>query len=316
MTGLHVFIAGATGVLGRRLVCRLIERGHRVTALARTLEKAAWLERHGAIARQASLFDADQLARAAEGCNVVVHAATAIPKQAQTSPQDWTENDRIRRAGTQALANCAAKIGAEAYVQQSVVWVARPADGGCFDEDAPATDHPLMQSAYDGEQIARAAGSQHGFTAAVLRCGWFYGADAAHTQLFRDGLRKRRIPVIGRGDAVWACLHLDDAASAFLAAIEHSQPGLWHVVDDTPVAVRDFLGAFASLLHAKPPRAAPVWLARLLAGRSAVEFFTHSTRTTNERFRRDFGWRPQYATYRDGLTQVVQEWHRQSATSA
>jgi nucleoside-diphosphate-sugar epimerase len=306
---LRVFLAGATGVLGRRLVRLLCDQGNEVAALARSPEKADWLRRQGAEPHQVSLFDADQLAGAADGCETVVHAATAIPRSARTSPRDWAENDRIRREGTRALAECAAKIGARAYVQQSVVWVARPADGSFFDEDAPFCGEPLMQSAFDGERRAAEAGEKHGFAVSVLRCGWFYGDDAAYTQMFRDGLQKRRVPIIGKGDALWACLHLDDAAQAFLTAIEHPQSGVWHVVDDQPVAVADFLGELASLLGAKPPRRVPVWLARLLAGKQAVEFFTHSTQTSNQRFRRQFGWSPQYTNYREGLRQVVETWN-------
>lgn len=305
---MNVFLAGATGVLGRRLTRLLVERGHRVAALARTPDKAAALERQGAVPCEVSLYDAEQLARAADGCDVVVHAATAIPDKQRTSPGDWIENDRIRRDGTAALTECAAKIGARAYIQQSVVWVARPTDGTFFDEDSPLIADSLMQSASDGEQIAQRAGREHDFPVGVLRCGMFYGADAVHTQMFRDGLRNRRIPIIGRGDAVWACLHLDDAAGAFLAAIEQPRSGLWHVVDNEPAPVRDFFTTFAELLGARPPRRVPVWLARLLAGRQAVEFLTGATYTSNARFCRDFQWQPRYHSYREGLRQIVDEW--------
>ncbi len=111
-----------------------------------------------------------------------------------------------------------------------------------------------------------------------------------------------------RGDALWACLHLDDAAAAFVAAIEQSKTGVWHVVDEQPVTVRDFLREFAHQLNAKPPRSVPAWLARLLAGTQAVEFFTQSTQTPNEKFCRDFQWSPTYPTYREGLAEVVKYW--------
>lgn len=305
---MKVFLAGATGVLGRRLVRLLHERGHHVVALARTDEKARWLESQGAEARQVSLFDADALSVAADGCSAVIHAATSIPQKARPSCRDWAENDRIRREGTHALVRSAATIGARTYIQQSVVWVARPPDGAFFDEESPIARHPLMQSAQDGERIATEMGQKCGFDVSVLRCGWFYGADAAHTQMFRDGLRKRRIPIIGNGDALWSCLHLDDAATAFLAAIEQPKTGIWHVVDDQPVAVRDFLNEFARQLNAKPPRRVPAWLARLLAGRQAVEFFAQTTQTSNNRFCRNFPWKPSYSTFRDGLAEVAGRW--------
>jgi nucleoside-diphosphate-sugar epimerase len=312
---LKVFLAGATGVLGRRLVRLLVERGHEPVALARSPEKAKWLAAHRATPREASLFNVEQLVRAARGCDVVVHAATAIPLKARTSPRDWAANDRIRREGAQALAATAAKIHAKSYIQQSIVWVARPASGESFDEDSSATFHPLMQSAFDGEQIANQAGRAHGFSVAVLRCGMFYSADSGHTRMFRDGLLDRKMPIIGRGDALWSCLHADDAASAFLAAIERPRGGLWHVVDDQPVRVDEFLGALARLLEAQPPRNVPAWLARLLVGKQAVEFFSISTDTTSAKFRRDFDWRPRFGTIREGLLQVTDEWKRERQAS-
>jgi nucleoside-diphosphate-sugar epimerase len=121
-------------------------------------------------------------------------------------------------------------------------------------------------------------------------------------------LRKRQIPIIGQGDALWACLHLDDAATAFVAAIEQSRNGVWHVVDDQPVAVRDFLREFAHQLDAKPPRSVPAWLAHLLAGKQTVELFKQSTQSPNDKFCRDFQWRPTYPTYREGLAKVVKLW--------
>src|SRR5690606_7085855 len=146
--------------------------------------KARWLQSLGAEVRRASLFDAEALAVAADGCSAVVHAATSIPLKARTSPGDWAANDRIRREGTKALVQCARAIGARTYVQQCVVWVARPADGAYFDEESPLIRHPLMLSAQDGERICTEAGQNSDVSVSVLRCGWFYGADAAHTQMF------------------------------------------------------------------------------------------------------------------------------------
>ncbi len=260
---------------------------------------------------RADLFDADALARGAEGCEVIIHAATSIPVKTRPTPSDWEMNDRIRRQGTQALTTCAGKVGAELYIQQSVVWVAQPADGGFFDEDAPAQPDPISRSAFDGENIAGEAGEKHGFHVAVLRCGWFYGADAAHTKFFAESLKARRLPIIGKGDAVWSILHLDDAASAFVAATTAPRSGTWHVVDDQAVRVGEFLNYFAERLGAPRPMRVPVWLARLVAGSYAVDFFTASTRTSNARFRREFGWTPRFPSFREGIDQIVTSWRAQ-----
>lgn len=305
---MRVFIAGATGVLGRRLVRQFAGRGHAAVGLVRGEAGRRLVESLGGEARPGDLFDADSLAAAAVGAQVVIHAATAIPTKPKTLPRDWETNDRIRREGTRALAEAASRVGARLYLQQSVVWVARPEDSSFFDEDSVPNPARLYRSAFDAERIAREAGARHGFGVAVLRCGGFYAADAEHTRSLGRGLVARKIPIIGRGDAVWAALHADDAAGAFVAAAESGKSGLWHVTDDEPAPVGELLAEFARLLGAKPPRHAPAWLARLVAGRDAVEFFTKSTRTTNARLRRDIGWKPQYPSYREGLRQIASAW--------
>ena len=305
---MKVFIAGATGVLGRALVRQLSARGHEVVGLARSAEGEQLIRSLGGQSRGADLFDADSLARAADGATAVVHAATAIPLKTRTSLADWTLNDRIRREGTRALTRAAALVGAQVYLQQSVVWVARPTDGAFFDEDAPIRPHPILMSAVDGELIALEAGARHGFATAVLRYGAFYGADTGHTRSMAEALAARKLPIIGRGDARLGAVHVDDAAGAAVAALEAGRGGLWHVVDDHPVSSAELFMELARRIGAPAPRHAPVWLARLLAGSYTVEMFTVATHTSNARIRRDLGWAPSFPTIREGLDQVVAAW--------
>lgn len=312
--GMRVFIAGATGVLGRRLVQRMCARGDTVVGLVRTSTAAHALRALGAIPSQADLFDRDALARAADGCDVIVHAATAIPQKARPRGRDWAANDRIRRAGTQALTHCAAQVGARLYLQQSVIWVAQPAGDAPFTEDTPPAPDAVVRSALDGERIAQAAGARQGFRVAVLRCGMFYGFDTAHTRMMAEALRRRRLPIFGTGSAFWSCLHVDDAADAFVAAAVAGRDGVWHVVDNEPAPVHQYLDYFAAQLHAPPPRRVPLWAARLLAGPAAVRFFTRSSRTSNARFCRDYAWTPQFPSFREGIDQIVEQWHIQGAS--
>ena len=305
---MKIFIAGASGVLGRRVVTGLVSRGHSVVGQVRSPKAEAAVKAAGGEPRQADLFDAESLARAADGCDTVIHAATAIPTKQKTAPADWAMNDHIRRKGTRCLTEAAGKIGAKAYLQQSITWVARPRDESAFDEDSPVVPEPAIQSAIDAEAIAREAASAEGFTVAILRGGYFYDSESAHMRMIGDALRKRQMPVIGSGDAMWAIIHTDDAASAFMAAAEKPTNGIWHIVDNELVPVRTYLTEFAARLGALAPRRAPVWLARWLAGEQAVTYFTKSTRTTNARFRRDFGWSPKYPTYREGLDQITAAW--------
>jgi nucleoside-diphosphate-sugar epimerase len=310
---MRVFIAGASGVLGRRLVWQFVARGHSVVGQVRSPKAESAVKEAGGEPRHADLFDAESLAKAAEGCDTVIHAATSIPVRQKTVPADWAMNDHIRRKGTRCLTEAASKIGAKTYLQQSIAWVARPRDESAFDEDSPPVHEPAIQSAIDAEAIAHEAESAEGFTVSILRCGFFYDSESGHTQMLAGALRKRQMPIIGSGDAIWAMIHTDDAASAYVLAAERPRSGVWHIVDNELVQVSIFLKEFAAHLGAPAPRRVPVWLARWLAGEQAVEYFTRSTRTTNARFRRDFGWAPRYPTYREGLEQIVAKGNTETA---
>src|ERR1700726_3230255 len=240
-SSMKVFIAGASGVLGRRLVRQFVARGHSVIGQVRSAKAESAVKEAGGEPRHADLFDADSLARAAEGSDTVIHAATAIPVKQKTIPADWAMNDHIRRKGTRCLTEAAAKIGAKTYLQQSIAWVARPKNDSPFDEDSPVVPAPALQSAIDAEAIAREAESAEGFTVSILRGGFFYDSESAHTRMLADALRKRQMPIIGGGEAMWAIIHTDDAASAYVAAAEKPRSGVWHIVDNELVEVRAFL---------------------------------------------------------------------------
>src|SRR3984893_7024088 len=312
---MKVFIAGASGVLGRRLTRQLTARGHSVIGQVRSAKAESAVKAAGGEPRHADLFDAESLSKAAEDWDTVIHAATSIPTKRKPAAADWAMNDHIRRKGTRCLTEAAAKIGAKTYLQQSVAWIARPKDDSAFDEDSPAVPDPAIQSGIDAEMIAREAGSVDGFTVAILRGGYFYDSESAHTRIIADALRKRQMPVMGTGDAVWAMIHSDDAARAFVAVVAQPKNGVWHVVDNELVPVREFLGEFAARLGARPPRRVPVWLAKWLAGEQAVAYFTRSIRATNARLRRDFAWTPRYPTYHEGLDQIVAAWKAESSSA-
>jgi nucleoside-diphosphate-sugar epimerase len=291
------------------MVRQLLEKNHRVVGLARDEKGKQAIKRLGGDAFIGNIFDADSMAATVKQADVVIHAATAIPTGVSSKRADWALNDRLRREGTRALTEAAAKLGAKTYIQQSVVWVARPPDDSFFDEKTPV-EQPgeLYRSAFEGEQIALAAGEKYGFNVSVLRCGGFYAPDAQHTRDFASGLLKRRLPLIGAGEAISANIHADDAASAFVAASEAGKRGLWHVTDDDPTTIRDMLFEFARQLGASTPRRIPLWLAGMFVGKSVIEFFTRSTRTSNRLFRDEVGWSPRFSSFRVGLGEVVGTW--------
>lgn len=309
---MKIFIAGATGVLGRRLVSGLSGRGHEVVGIARSEEKADLVEELGGSPARVDLFDREGLTRAAGGAEVVIHAATAIPTGMRARfRKSWKLNDRIRTEGTRVLTEAAGSVGARRYLQQGVVWVVKDADG-VYDEDTPPDPPELVRSSVEGEELARKAGARHGFEVGILRCGQFYAPDAAHSRMMARMLLKRRLPVIGRGEAVLAPIHADDAASAFVAAAEAAKAeGVWHVVDDDPVPAEGYFHRLARVLEAPPPRRVPTWLARLLVGRLTVEALTTSMETSNARAREELGWAPAFPTHREGFVATVERWRRE-----
>ena len=307
------FIAGATGVLGRRLVAELAARGHEVVGLTRDDAGDELVRMRGGEPRRGDVLDRDSLREAAAGADVVVHAATAIPTSQKPTDEEWERNDRVRRDGARNLTAVAADVGADRFVQQSVVWVARQPDGSRFDETAEPNSDRTTRSALDAERIAREASEEAEFETTVLRCGFFYAHDAAHTRTFGEELLAGNVPILGGGllgrtDAELSVLHVDDAARAFAEAVEGDSVGLFHVVDDEPVTTADLFRAFADRLGAPTPRRVPGWLAKYLAGEATVRLLTSPMPTTAERFRRDFDWEPEYPTYREGLDAVVERW--------
>lgn len=305
---MRVFVAGSTGVLGRRIVRQLVARGHSAVGLVRDDAGDRIVRSIGGETRRADLFDADGLTTAGEGCEVVVHAATAIPSKVRTGPADWVMNDRIRREGTRALTTAAARIGVRAFLQQSVAWAVGGGDGRTYDERAPPVGDPVLGSALDGERMSREAGAKHGFDSAVLRCGVFYSADSWHTRVLGESLVRGRPVLVGRGQAVWCFLHADDAASAFVAGCEQPKDGVWHVVDDRPVTMAAYLETLARELGSGPPRRVSRSLARLFLGRYTTDMLTSSFSTSNARFHQDFGWRASFPTVEEGLEEVAAKW--------
>jgi nucleoside-diphosphate-sugar epimerase len=377
---LRVFVAGATGVLGKRLVAELADRGHVVVGLTRDREGDELVAERGGVPRRGDVLDADSVEWAAADADVVVHAATAIPTERDPDEEDWASNDRVRRQGAANLTNAAAKGAAERYVQASVVWVVRNGDGSPVDEASEPNPDRTTRSALEAEQRARAA-ERFGLEPVVLRTGWFYSADSDHTRRMAERVLEGRLPAVapgllGRGDAELSLIHPDDAARAFADAVEQGAPdggagvaatqtarppagaggragpggprgrpgagpgggpgadgirdagptararmGLnpsrgvppntYHVVDEVPVTLPTFLGALAERLGTSRRRRVPGWLARPFVGSDLVRFLTTGFPTAAERFSEDFGWAPEYATYREGLDEVVDTWREE-----
>jgi nucleoside-diphosphate-sugar epimerase len=310
---MKAFIAGATGVLGQRLVDRLTDRGHEVIGLARDEAGERVVERHGGTVRRGDVLEPETLERAMDNdVEALIHAATAIPDSTKPSDKEWAQNDRVRLEGATNLLD-AAPAELRQVLFPSVVWVARQPDGSRFDETAERYPDRATRSAAEVEELLEARAGEDGFEAAILRCGFFYAPDARDTREWADRLLNGDLPVVGSGllgrqDAELSFVHADDAATTFVAAVEREASGIYHVVDDEPVTGAAFFETFADLLDAPEPSRIPGWLARFFVGKINAEGFTSPMPTTNEKARRELDWEPVYPTYRDGLKEITETW--------
>jgi nucleoside-diphosphate-sugar epimerase len=308
---MKVFVAGATGAIGSRLVPALVERGHEVVGTTRTAAKAERLRRFGA---EPVVFDAlDPIAvkDAVAGASpeVVVHQLTAIPEALNPRRLDdqFAETNRLRTEGMDHLLEAAQATGARRIVAQSfAAWVYARTGGPVKTEDDPIeTDPPasVRETLAAILHVERALAAAADLEGIALRYGGFYGPG---TSICEGGpivemVRKRRLPIVGGGGGVWSFIHIDDAAAATVAAIEGGAPGIYNVADDEPASVATWLPELASMLGAKAPRHVPVWLAKLLTGPTGVAMMTELRGASNAKAKRELGWQPRFASWREGF---------------
>jgi 2-alkyl-3-oxoalkanoate reductase len=309
---MRVFVAGASGAIGRALVPKLVAAGHDVTGTTRSEERAEAIRSGGARAAICDALDADALRRAvAEAApEVVVHQLTAIPQRfnpRNTSLYDAT--NRIRREGTRNLVDAARAAGVRRLVCQSIAFAYRPgARPEVKDEDAPlalGAPPPFGEGVRAVQEMERMVLEADGMEGIMLRYGWFYGPG---THFGEDGsmsedIRRRRFPIIGKGAGLWSFVHVDDAAGATVTAVERGAPGIYNVVDDDPAPMREWLPAFAEAIGARSPRRVPVWLARLVAGKMATGVNVQPG-ATNAKAKRELGWEPRWPSWRTGFREA------------
>ncbi|WP_313691711.1 NAD-dependent epimerase/dehydratase family protein [Halorarum halobium] len=308
----NVFVTGASGVLGKRLVERLADRGHRVYGLVRDESGAEIVAARGGTPRRGDVLDRASLERVVPDVDVLVHAATSIPTARKPSAAAWERNDRVRLDGVRNLVSVAGDR-LERVLFPSVVWVARQPDGERFDETADRHPDRTSRSAAAVEDFLTGESDDGRFDVTLLRCGFFYAPDAAHTRQFGRSLLSRDFPIVGRGplgrgDARLSFLHADDAARAFATAVDADVSGSYHVVDDRPTTLADFLTTLAGKLAAPAPRRLPAWLARFVIGAENAALLLKPMPTSNDRFTAATGWEPTYPNCENGLEQVASTW--------
>jgi 2-alkyl-3-oxoalkanoate reductase len=310
---MKIFVAGATGALGGQLVPQLVARGHDVTGMTRTESKRDLVRSLGARPVVADALDPDAVARAVAEAepDVIVHQLTSLSGSFDLRHFDrfFATTNRLRTEGTDHLLAAGRAVGARRFVAQSYAgWPFARVDGMVKSESDPLDPDPpqAMRSTIDAiRHLETAVTSIEWGEGVVLRYGGFYGPG---TSLSQDpdadmsaAIRKRRFPVVGSGGGVLSFIHIEDAAAATVPAIEHGTRGIYQVVDDDPAPAREWLPVLASELHAKPPRRFPRWLARLVAGEAAAVMMTEGRGASNAKAKRELGWQPRYASWRQGF---------------
>jgi nucleoside-diphosphate-sugar epimerase len=310
---MKVFVAGASGVIGRPLVRQLVAAGHEVTGTTRREEKAASIRDAGGTAVVCDALDAAGLetaVRAAEP-EVVINQLTNLPQKYEPRKASFYETtDRVRSEGGRNLLAAARAVGARRLLTQSICFLYAPEGDWVKDEDArPFFDAPghfreAVEVMTGHEQEALAA---EGIEALVLRYGQFYGADTYYApdgHLGRE-VSKRRFPIVGAATGTFSFIAVEDAASATVAALDRGGPGIYNVCDDEPTPLHEWLPVYAEALGAKPPRRVPLWLAKLVAGGVVAEQAVAMRGASNAKLKAKLGWEPRYSSWRQGFREAL-----------
>ena len=308
---MRVFVAGATGAIGTRLVPLLVASGHEVIAMTRSAEKVESLRAAGAVPVVASGLDRDGVMQAVTrtGPEVVIHHMTGLTgvKSFKKFDDEFRLTNGLRTDGARFLVEAAQAAGARRLVAQSYgnwnyerTGDAVKTEEDPLDPDPPPNQRESIAAIRELESVVIGAESVEGI---ALRVGNFYGPGSGFAL---DGdlvemVRKRKLPVVGDGAGVWSFAHVDDVATATIAVLERGHPGVYNVVDDEPAPVAEWLPELARALGAKPPRHVPVWLGRLAVGEVGVSMMTRIRGASNAKAKRELGWKPRYASWRDGF---------------
>jgi 2-alkyl-3-oxoalkanoate reductase len=304
---MRMFIAGASGAIGRRLIPMLVARGHDVIGTTRTPDKADQLAALGARPVVVDALDRDQVIKAVIDAqpDVLIHQMTAIGAiNYRNIDSSFALTNRLRTEGTNNLLAAADAAGVRRFVAQSFTgWPNQRAGGPVKTEQDPLDPQPLAGSEQTIAAIRHVESTVESSGAVVLRYGGFYGPGNGLSQGgdVLEMVRKRRLPIVGGGTGVWSFIHIDDAAGATAVAAETAPPGLYNIVDNQPAPVREWLPYLASVIGAKPPLRLPAWLLRPVLGPMGIAAMTTVRGSSNAKARRELGWEPTFPSWRQGF---------------
>jgi nucleoside-diphosphate-sugar epimerase len=314
---MKIFLAGATGALGRHLLPLLVAKGCQVAAMTRSAEKAESLRNAGTEPVAADGRDREAVLKAVTRAKpeVVIHQMTSLTgvTSFKKLDEEFVATNRLRTTGTDILLEAARGAGARRFIAQSYGgWPYERTGGPAKTEEDPLDPHPpaAMTRTLDAiRYLESAVLGATGLEGVVLRYGSFYGpgSSIAEDGVVLELVRRRKLPILGNGAGVWSFLHLDDAATATAAAIERGAPDVYNIADDEPAPVAVWLPELAKILGAKPPHRIPVWLGRLAAGKAGVSMFTQIRGIVNAKAKRELGWRLLYPSWREGFRRGLAE---------
>jgi nucleoside-diphosphate-sugar epimerase len=307
---MRVFVAGATGVIGRRLVPMLLSAGHEVTCMVRAPGRETAVRDLGAEPAVADALDAAAVRRAVNDArpDAVIHQLTSLPRRIDPRKleRDFALNDRLRTEGTRNLVAAAQAAGASRIVAQSIAFAYAPGPPGTIHtEGDPLFRDAPRQVARTMNAVADLEREVLGANGVALRYGYFYGPGSSISRggAVGDDLARRRLPIVGRGQGVWSFIHVDDAARATVLALTNGSSGAYNVVDDEPAPVAQWLPELAQTLGAPRPIRVPALVAYALAGRYGVMTMTRSQGASNALAKRELQWQLTYPSWRDGFKQ-------------
>jgi len=305
----RVFVAGASGAIGRPLVPKLVAARHEVTGMTRSEDKAERIRQAGACAAVLDVFDREGLTAAIVEAapEVLVHELTSLPDRLDFRKEDIYEpTNRVRTEGTRNLLDAAHAAGTRRVVAQSIAFAYRPegtrvkTEEDPLMEEAPGPFGGAIRSLREMESMVL---DDAALESVVLRYGFFYGPGTYYGEegTTTADVRRRRMPIVGKGTGLFSFIHVEDAADATVAAVERGEPGVYNVTDDEPAPMREWLPVFAEAVGAKRPFRVPVWLARFVGGKEVPVFAEELRGATNDKAKRELGWEPAHPSWRGGF---------------
>ena len=309
---MRIFVAGAGGAIGRSLVPQLVAAGHEVVATTQRQEKVQELCALGVHGVAMDGLDAGSVGEAVARAEpeAVIHQMTALPisPDLRHFDREFARTNELRTRGTDHLLAAADAVGVRRFVAQSFTgWPNRRSGGPVKTEDDPLEpDPPGQRESLEAiRYLEHAVLNAEPIEGIVLRYGSFYGPGTGFDEEFPALIRKRKLPLVGGGGAVWSFVHIDDAAAATVIAIERGAPGIYNIVDDDPAPVAEWLPYLAASLGAPPPWHVPAWLARLAIGEAGVALMTKIRGSSNEKAKRELGWEPRRHSWREGFGEAL-----------